>query len=146
MGRIYFTDEQLKDLSVNPFVKKASNKAITYTDEFKEYYVSEYNTGKMPLEILRNAGFDVKALGKQRVDNLSRRFLSMGKRQEGFSDLRKETSGRLATKHLTPDEQITRLKHQVRYLKQENEFLKKMNFINREAQWKFKLKQKKNSK
>ncbi|QSW19951.1 hypothetical protein J1C67_01745 [Clostridium gasigenes] len=22
MGRIYFTDEQLKDLSVNPFVKK----------------------------------------------------------------------------------------------------------------------------
>ncbi|MBU3108380.1 hypothetical protein [Clostridium gasigenes] len=49
MGRIYFTDEQLKHLSVNPFVKKASNKAITYTDEFKEYYVSEYNTGKMPL-------------------------------------------------------------------------------------------------
>ena len=70
----------------------------------------------------------------------------MGKRQEGFSDLRKETSGRLATKHLTPDEQIARLKHQVKYLKQENEFLKKMNFINREAQWKSKLKQKKNSK
>ncbi|WP_354090567.1 HTH domain-containing protein, partial [Clostridium gasigenes] len=67
-----------------------------------------------------------------------------GKRQEGFSDLRKEPSGRSATKHLTPDEQITCLKHQVKYLKQENEFLKKMNFLNREAQWKSKLKQKKN--
>ncbi|MBU3107533.1 HTH domain-containing protein [Clostridium gasigenes] len=127
MGRNYFTDEQLKDFLVNPFVKKASNKAITYTDEFKEYYVSEYNTGKMPLEILRNAGFDVKALGKQRVYNLSRRFLSMGKRQECFSYLRKETSGRLATKPLTPDEQITRLKHQVRYLKQ---FYYALYFIN----------------
>ena len=84
MGKIYFTDEQLKDLLENPFVKNASNKSITYTDEFKEYYVSEYNTGKMPLEILRNAGFDVKALGKQRVDNLSRRFLKDGKTTRRF--------------------------------------------------------------
>lgn len=105
-------------------MKKASYKAITYTDEFKEYYVSEYNTGKMPLEILRSAGFDVRALGKQRVDNLSRRFLSMGKRQKAFSDLRKESSGRVTTKHISYDEQITRLKHQVKYLKQENEFFK----------------------
>lgn len=120
MGRNYFTDEQLKALLVNPFVKKASDKAITYTDEFKEYYFSEYNTGKMPLEILWNAGFDVRALGKQRVDNLSRRFLSMGKRQKGFSDLRKESSGHATTKNLSDDEQITRLKHQVKYLKQEN--------------------------
>jgi len=74
----------LIDLSENPFVKKVSYKAIIYTDEFKEYYVSEYNTGKISLEILLSEGFDVRALGKQRVDNLSCRFLSMGKRSKRF--------------------------------------------------------------
>lgn len=146
MGKNYFTDEQLKELLANPFVKKASNKAITYTDEFKEHFVLEYNAGKTPSEILRNAGFDVTALGRQRVDGLSSRFKNMDKREEGFSDLRKESSGRPVTKYLTPEEQITRLQHQVQYLKQEVEFLKKINFLNREAQWKSKRKQKKNLK
>ena len=145
MGKNYFTDEQLDALLKNPYVKTASAKAITYTEEFREYFVVEYNSGKMPCEILRNAGFDVNALGRARIDTLSRRFKAMGKREEGFSDMRKE-SGRPSTKDLTSDEQIARLQHQVKYLKQENEFLKKINFINRKSQWTNKQNQKKSSK
>jgi len=132
----YFIDEQLGDLLKNPYVKSASSKAITYTEEFKAYYVSEYETGKPPSEILRNSGFDVSALGRRRIDNLSRRFRKMSKREEGFSDKRKGLSRRTSTKDLTSDEQVERLQHQVKYLKQENEFLKKINFLDRQAQWK----------
>lgn len=130
----------------NPYVKSASSKAITYTEEFRAYFVSEYEAGKTPSQILRNAGFDINALGKARIDTLSRRFKDMSKREEGFKDTREGASGRPATKDLPPDEQIARLQHQVRYLKQENEFLKKINFLNREAQWKYKQNQKKSSK
>lgn len=49
----------------------------------------------------------------------------MSKREQGFSDTRKGASGRPLTKGLTADEQVARLQHQVKYLKQENEFLKK---------------------
>lgn len=146
MGKNYFTDEQLEALLKNPYVKSASAKAITYTDEFKAYFIAEYTSGKTPSQILRNSGFDVRALGKDRIDNLSRRFKNMSKREEGFSDMRQESSGRPSTKTLTYDEQIARLQHQVKYLKQENELLKKINFLDRQAQWKFKQNQKKNSK
>ena len=146
MGKNYFTDEQLDALLKNPYVKSASSKAITYTEEFKAYFISEYEAGKTPSEILKCSGFDVRALGKDRIDNISRRFRKMSNREEGFSDMRKDASGRPATKTLTSDEQIARLQHQVKYLKQENEFLKKMNFLNQKAQWKYKQNQKKNSK
>jgi transposase-like protein len=146
MAKIYFTDEQLKVLLENPYVKSASTKSITYTEEFKAYFVAEYEAGKTPSEILRNSGFDVRALGRTRIDSISRSFRKMSKREDGFVDTRKGSSGRLATKTLTSDEQIARLQHQIKYLKQENKFLKKINFLDRQAQWKYKQSQKKNSK
>lgn len=146
MAKNYFTDEQLDALLKNPYVKSASTKAITYTEEFKAYFVAEYDAGRTPSEILRISGFDVSALGRDRIDSLSRRFKVMSTRKDGFSDMRKELSGRPSTKDLTSDEQIARLQHQIKYLKQENEFLKKMNFLNQRAQWKSKQNQKKNLK
>ena len=146
MGKKYFTDEQLEVLVKNPYVKSASSKAITYTEEFKAHFVAEYAAGKIPSEILRNSGFNLRALGQKRIDSLSLRFRKMSKREEGFSDTRNGSSGRPSTKHLTADEQIARLQHQVKYLKQENEFLKKVNFLDRQAEWNHKQNQKKNSK
>ena len=35
MGVNYFTEEQVKELEKNPYVKKVSNKSITYEKEFK---------------------------------------------------------------------------------------------------------------
>lgn len=107
IGKKYFTDEQLEFLVKNPYVKSASSKAITYTEEFKAHFVAEYETGKTPSEILRASGFDLRALGKQRIDNLSRRFKKMSKREEGFSDTRKGLSGRPSTKHLTVEKDCT---------------------------------------
>jgi hypothetical protein len=68
-------------------------------------------------------------------------------RSEGFEDTRKGNSGRPITKNLTDSERISRLEHEIRYLKQENEFLKKIEFLDRQAEWKEKQKQhrKKNS-
>ena len=36
MGVNYFSDEQVKELEKNPYVKKVSIKSITYSEEFKE--------------------------------------------------------------------------------------------------------------
>jgi hypothetical protein len=59
----YFTDEQLENLLKNPYVNSSSSKAITYTEELRSYFVSAYESGKSPSEILRNCGFDTVALG-----------------------------------------------------------------------------------
>lgn len=58
MGKNYFTPEQVEQLRKNKYVKHASEKAITYTEEFKEVFMNEYNLGKLPSQIITEMGFD----------------------------------------------------------------------------------------
>lgn len=68
MGKNYFIDEQVQQLQLNPYVKNVSNKAITYTDEFKVVFTEKYLQGNPPSVILRGMGFDPHILGKKRID------------------------------------------------------------------------------
>ena len=145
IGRNYFTDEQIIELEHNPYVKKVSKKAITYTDEFKSIFSEKYREGKPRSIILIEMGFDPHVLGKKRIDKIVANVAKYEARGGDYKDLR-GSSGRSSTKALTVEEQIVRLKHQIKYLKQENEFLKKINFLDRLAQQKHLQKQKKNSK
>ena len=144
MSRKLFTGEEVEILRKNPYVKNVSEKAITYTNEFKEYFMNEYSQGKLPSQILRSIGLEPRLLGKDRVDGFIQRYKKMVQREEGVRDLRKENSGRPKTKELTQEEEIQRLKHKIRYLEQENEFLKKIEYLDKKAQWKMQN-QKKNS-
>jgi transposase-like protein len=101
----------------------------------------EYATGKPASIILREYGFDPKMLGKDRQKSLAKRTREYSQRAGGFSDGRKESFDRPRIKELTDAERIRRLEHQVRYLRQENEFLKKIRFLDRQAEWECKRKQ-----
>lgn len=60
MGKNYFTDEQVQQLQLNPYVKNLSNKAITYIDEFKAVFTKKYLEGNPPSVILREMGFKIQ--------------------------------------------------------------------------------------
>lgn len=125
MGKHYFTEEQQQLLRENPYIKKVSKKAITYSMQFKELFLIEYKSGKLPFEILKGMSIDPRILGKSRVDNLTHRIKANESRVEGHEDTRKSNSGRPVTRNLTDDEKINRLEQKIAYLNQENEFLKK---------------------
>ncbi|WP_277408881.1 HTH domain-containing protein [Lacrimispora xylanisolvens] len=55
-----FSKEEIEILSRNPNVKSVTAKQINYTDEFKMRFLEQYQTGKMPLDIFIEAGFDQK--------------------------------------------------------------------------------------
>lgn len=133
MGINYFTEEQLKELRNNPFVERASKKSITYSEYFKEHFMLEWNAGKFPVQIFREAGFDTKALGQERITGFGYRIRRMDERTEGFKDLRSENSGRRQTKERTLEEENTYLKHQIALQKQQIEALKKTNTIKQKA-------------
>lgn len=147
MGKNYFTDEQVNQLRLNPYVKNVSNKAITYTDEFKIVFTEKYLEGNPPSIILREMGFNPHILGKRRIDRFVGNVHKYQARNGDVSDMRKECSSRSSTKKLSDKERIARLEHQVMYLKQENEFLKKIEFLDWKADCAAKRKQvhKKNS-
>jgi len=147
MGVNYFTEEQQEELRKNPYINKVSDKSITYTTEFRELFANEYRAGKIPSQILTECGIDHQLLGKKRKDALVAMVKKCELRSDGFEDIRKCNLGRPVTKDLTDAERISRLEHQIKYLKQENEFLKKIEFLDKKAEWKEKQKQrqKKNS-
>ena len=131
MGVNYFTDEQLRLLEENPYVIKVSKKSITYSEKFKELYWIDYQNGMQPIEIFKKYGFDPYALGARRRNSLTDRLKKQAAREEGFKDTRTTNSGRPSTKELSLEEQLERLKHKNEVLQQENDFLKRVRFINR---------------
>jgi hypothetical protein len=140
MERKNFSNKEIRDLQLNPYVKKVSEKSITYTQEFREFFISEYQKGMLPSQILKAAGFDTVVLGRERVKSLCKRIRKMEERPEGLADTRKGNSGRTSTRDLTMEEEIRRLKNKIQYLEQENEYLKKIRFLDRIAQQKLNLK------
>ena len=78
----------------------------------------EYNSGKLPSQILFEMGFDYKALGQSRIDDIAKRIKFQSIRPEGFKDTRITESGRPRTRDLTQDELIERQKQEFEFLKQ----------------------------
>lgn len=133
MSKKLFSDEEIKLLSNNKYVKNISSKAITYTDEFKLLFIAEYNNGKLPINIFQDAGFSVDIIGKHRIWCASKRWRkSYNKLGElGLRDTRKLNSGRPLKRELTVEEIIAKKDAEIAYWKAEAELLKKIELQER---------------
>lgn len=133
MDKNYFTDEDVEALSKNKYVKKVTNKTISFTKEFKELFIEESNTGKGPTRIFIEQGFNPYTLGYCRIISFSKRIKKKNKKGVPFDDNRgKKSTGRPKKdkeQFSSLEEEIEFLKHQNSILKAENELLKKMEFL-----------------
>ena len=133
MDRNYFTDEDIEILSKNKYVKKVTNKTISFTKEFKELFIEESNTGKGPTRIFVEQGFNPYILGSNRIKKFSGRIKKKNKKGLPFDDNRgKKSTGRPKKdkeSFSSLEDEIEFLKHQNSKLKAENELLKKMEFL-----------------
>ena len=137
MGCNKFSEEEVKQLSKNPYVIKVSKSSITYSENLKKEFIERMNEGELPREILRELGFDTKTLGEKRIYSIIYRFRNYSLRADGVKDTRKDNvkTGRPSTKELTVDEKIKKLEHKNLVLEQENDFLKKMIFLVKKREW-----------
>jgi hypothetical protein len=133
MGVNYFSNDQIKLLSNNKYVVKVSEKAITYSEEFKNIFVSEYEKGVLPRIIFEKCGFSYEILGKKRINCSTQRWMKQLKREDGLTDTRKMNSGRPSERELSDEEKIGRLKNKIAILEQENTYLKKIRLIEKAA-------------
>lgn len=131
MSKNYFTDEQVKVLEANPYVVSVTSRYINYSEKFKKLFLKDYNEGMLPIDIFKKYGFDPNLIDSGRRSNFVQRVKKESQRLDEFKDMRKVNSGRPRTKGLTPEEQIARLNQKINILKQENDFLKRVRFINR---------------
>ena len=134
MTKIYFTKKQQEQLKGNPNVQAVSDKAITYTYNFKRHFIAEYENGKLPREIFEEAGLDVELIGLVRINSAQKRWCAAYRKLgvEGLQDTRKTNSGRSSERELTLEEKIARLEAKNRLLEAENELLKKLDLLERQ--------------
>jgi hypothetical protein len=133
MSKIIFNDKQIKVLAKNPNVSRVSDKSITYSEEFKNKFIVENSKGILPRKIFEENGFDIEIIGLKRIEQSAARwrekYADMG--VLGLKDSRTSNSGRPLIRELTTQEEIERLKAKISLLEIENEFLKKLDEIER---------------
>lgn len=114
-------------------MNNVTNKAITYTDEFKQIFITDNENGKLAREIFEEYGFDVDIIGIDRVRSSGKRWRANYRNNGvcGLTDTRRNNSGRPTSKELSLEEKYARLEAQNNLLKAENELLKKLDMMER---------------
>lgn len=135
MSKKLFSNEDVKLLSNNKYVLNASEKAITYTNEFKIHFISEYSQGKTSRVIFEEAGFNVDIIGIKRIEGAGDRWRKAFKSHGvlGLNDTRRTNSGRPRERALTDEEIIARKDAEIAYLRAEVELLKKLELRERQV-------------
>lgn len=134
MSKKQFTEDQIQKLRQNPYVYSVTGSRIKLTKEFKELFMTAYNSGEGPREILENHGFDIEIIGERRIWSISQHIRSeyqkYGEFHEGYRNPHSRKANATPTDQpLTEQDQLRKLQHEVDYLKQEMEFLKKISSI-----------------
>lgn len=133
MSRKYFNEEQLQLLRKNPYVYSVTPARLQLTKQFKELFLTAYRSGESPREILDNYGFDLGILGERRIWSIAYHirdeFNKYGEFREGYRPRDPKTALYASDQFPTEKDEIKRLQHEVDYLKQEMEFLKKISSI-----------------
>ena len=134
MSRKQFTKEQIDILRQNPYVYSVTGSRLTLTKEFKEIFLTSYKAGELPRTILENHGFDISIIGERRVWSISQHireeFKKYGEFHEGYGPRSsRSTPSADPNQPLSERDELKRLQHEVDYLKQEMEFLKKISSI-----------------
>ncbi|XOJ03187.1 HTH domain-containing protein [Paenibacillus polymyxa] len=88
-----------------------SEKANTYTVEFKRHFITQNEQGKLPRDIFEEAGLDVDLTGLERIRSCGKRWRASYREAgvKGLQDTRKIHSSRPLKRELTLEEKIKRL-------------------------------------
>ncbi len=127
-----YTAKEMKQLKANPYTFKVTKHKLYFSIEFKEAFWTKYQAGVGPRKIVEELGYDLSILGQKQIDSITQRIkyqaLSpMGFRQ-GESRSRRGKNELLIPTEQAADEQpaLSALINEVKYLRQELEFLKKI--------------------
>ena len=133
MGIKYFTEEEIEYLSSNIYVESVNEKQITYTIEFKQFFVREYMNGKGPTLIFESVGLYKRMLGAKRIEKATSRWMKAY--ENGTLDVSATLPNRhpvLKAKNITDKELIRRQEAKIKLLELEVELLKKIDLKERE--------------
>ena len=77
MARGRLSPLEIAVLRRNPYVEDVNETRIIYTYKFKCMFTEQYLAGARPVDIFRQAGFDVSVLGEKRIERATARWKAL---------------------------------------------------------------------
>ena len=137
MSKILFNEHQRRQIEANPNVASVSDRSIQYTAAFKLKAVQENLSGKGPVQIFKEAGFDLEIIGAQKAKSALSRWKNTYKTlgEKGFLEERrgKGSTGRPRAEKLSADKKLEKAEARIRLLEAELALLKKLDEMERQA-------------
>lgn len=127
-----YTAKEMKILKANPYTFKVTKNKLYFTIEFKEAFWTSYQAGLTPRAILEDLGYDLEMFGQKQIDSITQRIKEQARSGNGFrqgEDRTRRKKDGLSMPENVPEESretLTNILNEVRYLRQEVEFLKKI--------------------
>lgn len=137
MNKKIFTELQINELEKNPNVLRVSEATVSYHPDFKVKAISEYQNGKSPSQIFIENGFKLEIIGKKQPKRCLQRWRKTFEKfgEEGLLTNRrgKASTGRPSSKELSVEEKLKKAEERIKLLEAENDFLKKLEELERQA-------------
>lgn len=122
-----YTKKQIKELKANPYTLQIDEQRIFFTIEFKKNFWAKYQAGMGPRQIFKELNYNLDYFGQKQIDSIVQRIKKeaiSGEFTEGYSRINRmkinEPKGEITTQN------IKQMQHELLYLKQEVDFLKKV--------------------
>ena len=127
-----YTAKEMKLLKANPYTFKVTKSKLYFTIEFKEAFWTAYQAGMAPRKILGDLGYDVEMFSQKQIDSIVQRIKKQAEGGNGFNQGENRTRRRKDElsipegTSIESKETLESILNEVKYLRQEVDFLKKI--------------------
>ena len=127
-----YTVREMKLLKANPYTFKVTKNKLYFTIEFKETFWTAYQAGMAPRKILEDLGYDLGMFGQKQIDSMVQSMKRQAESRNGFRQGENRTRRKKDELSIQegavaqPKETLENILNEVKYLRQEVEFLKKI--------------------
>ena len=127
-----YTAREMKLLKANPYTFKVTKNKLYFTIEFKETFWTAYQAGMAPRKILEDLGYDLEMFGQKQIDSMVQSMKRQAESRNGFRQgenrTRRKKDGLSIQEGAAAEskETLENILNEVKYLRQEVEFLKKI--------------------
>ena len=127
-----YTAREMKLLKANPYTFKVTKNKLYFTIEFKETFWTAYQAGMAPRKILEDLGYDLEMFGQKQIDSMVQSMKRQAESRNGFRQGENRTRRKKDELSIQegeaaqPKETLETILNEVKYLRQEVEFLKKI--------------------
>ena len=128
-----YTAKERKLLESNPYTFKVTKNKLYFTIEFKEDFWNAYQAGNTPRKIFEDLGYNLEMFGQKQIDSIVQRIKRQAQSNYGFKQgenrtrRKSEQIEKLDNVSDKVQETLERIWNEVKYLRQEVEFLKKIS-------------------